>query len=94
MEYSSVITPQLFTLHWTWIGWIIALIFTALLFTRLWRYIWKLAFFYNAIGWLCTAYAGLTGDWFTGWFAWVIYLSTALFIRFMLNVFFFEANKS
>lgn len=80
-----MITPQLFTLHWTWIGWVIAFILMIFLFTNAWHYVLRLSLTFLGIGWLCTLYAIYTGDWFSGWFAWTIFLSTAIFIRLIVE---------
>jgi hypothetical protein len=86
IEYTgTTITPSLFLLHWTWVGWVVAFLFIVLLCTSLWRRIFRGIFIVNAIGWLCVAFAGLTGIWFIGWFAWVIPLSAMLFMRFIME---------
>ena len=84
-QYASTegITLQLFTYHVSMIGWGIAIILMILLLTCLWKYTWKIAFVINAIGWLCFMYAGLTGEWFIGWFGWTPFLSCFLFMRFL-----------
>lgn len=75
------IAEKIFTWHWSMIGYGIAFILIALLFTRFWKYSWEIALIIDGIGWLCAFYAGLTGNWFIGWFAWVIPLSATLFLR-------------
>ncbi len=79
------ISQMIFTWHWSMIGWGIALVVMIIFLTRYWKYIWRLAFIINGIGWLCTMYAGLTGEWFIGWFVWVIPLSVIMFMRFVME---------
>lgn len=85
-ELTGTLTSlPFFTPHWTIIGWIITLVFSILLLTPLWKYIWEVALIFNCIGWLCAFYAGFTANWFIGWFAWIIPLSIILFARFTLE---------
>jgi len=86
-DYVGVIDnmSQLFTYHVSIIGWGIAFVLIISLLTRLWKYTWKIALIINALGWLCAFYAGFTGNWFIGWFAWVIPLSGTLFMRFLIQ---------
>jgi hypothetical protein len=79
------VATKIFTWHWSIIGWAIAFVLIILLLTKLWHYVWELALAFALIGWLCAAYAGLTGNWFIGWFAWTIFLSVTLFIRFTVE---------
>ena len=60
--------------------WIVALILSVLMFTKMFKYVWQITLVFAAIGWMCAAYAGLTGRWFIGWFAWTPFLSSAIFI--------------
>jgi hypothetical protein len=74
--------PMAHLFNWWSIGlWALAFVLMILLFTSAWRYVVKFSLVFAIIGWLCAAYAGLTGNWFIGWFAWTIFLSVALFMR-------------
>ena len=78
---TTEVIAKIFTWHWSMIGWGVALILVVLLLTRFWKYTWELALLFTGLGWLCTMYAGLTGNWYIGWFAWVVPLSATLVIR-------------
>ena len=76
--------PNLFTTHWSMIGWGIAFILMILLLTPLWKHIREVALGFAGIGWLCIIIAR-SGYWFLGWFGWTPFLSGIIFMRFLIE---------
>jgi hypothetical protein len=81
MNTYVAISAPIINWHWSMILWMVALILGITLFTKLAKYTWQISVLFAFIGWLCAAYAGLTGRWFIGWFGWTPLLSGAIFIN-------------
>jgi len=82
MEYASVTIDALplWNMYATASS-AIAFSLMIMLCTKYYSHIWRISIIYAGIGWLCSFYAGVMGNWYIGWFAWVITLSVAIFLR-------------
>ena len=70
---------------WSIICWLVAFVLIIMLCTPLWKYVWRASLLFAFIGFLCYSYAGITANWYVGWFGWTPFLGAFLFIRVMLH---------